>query len=85
MNRSILHGAPPRGPAGYQPRYCNQDARANLAVQPATTLAKVTLKKAAVKVVRPSGTPAPSPTPAASAPGPVKSTPRVQDGYATSV
>lgn len=55
----MLHGGPPRGPSGGQPAsgspsgYSSQDARGNLAVQPAASPAKINLKKAAVKKVVP--------------------------------
>ena len=98
MDRSSLHGAPPRGPTGGPPRHRMQDARANLAVQPATPPAKISMKKAAVKVVRPSGNPVPAPAPTpTSAPspvpapapatptaGPVKSAFKAEEGYGTS-
>ncbi|KAH4893303.1 hypothetical protein HBI49_127190 [Parastagonospora nodorum] len=60
MNRGPLHGAPPvrgqapppRGPVRGAPvAYGNQDARGNLAVQPAAVLSAFKFKKAAVKVV----------------------------------
>lgn len=59
MNRSSLHGAPvrsqvpsPRGPTrGLQSAYGNQDARGNLAVQPAANVGSLKLKKTAVKIV----------------------------------
>jgi hypothetical protein len=81
MHRSIHGSAPPRGPAGGQPRYGTQDARGNLAVPPTVAPAKVSLKKAAVKVVRPSGTPATA-TPSAA---PVKMALKLEEGYGSSV
>lgn len=48
MHRLSYSGDPSRGPA-----YGNQDARSNLAVQPAATTMKINLKKAAIKVVGP--------------------------------
>jgi hypothetical protein len=68
MDRSYLHGGPMRGNTGpannlenvrpsQDARY-SQDARGNLAVQPATIPGTLKLKKAAVKIVTPAG-PAP--------------------------
>jgi hypothetical protein len=54
MDRSALRGAhaTPRGPAGMaQSIYSNQDARSNVAVQPAANTGSVKLKKNAVKIV----------------------------------
>jgi len=69
MNRAPLHGAPVRGQApparaparGNQPAFGTQDARSNLAVQPAANAGGgLKLKKAAVKIV---GAAAPAPPP----------------------
>lgn len=63
MNRSLLHGGPPRGnagpPRGHQDARSSQDARSNLAVQPAANAGLFKLKKNAVKIVSAAG-PAPS-------------------------
>jgi hypothetical protein len=97
MNRTPLHGAPvrgqavpPRGPA--HPMlyaYENQDARGNLAVQPAANAGTFKLKKNAVKIVSapapgsPFRVPSVASTAAASspAPGPVKAKPKEVDRY----
>lgn len=78
MNRAPLHGAPvpgqqPRGSPirGAIPSFATQDARSNLAVQPAANAGSFKLKKAAVKIVG-----AVSPVPA-----PVKATPKEAEGY----
>jgi hypothetical protein len=83
MDRSVLHGAPPqgraptpRGPFGLaQSMYGSQDARGNLAIQPATNTGSFKLKKKAVKIV---GVAAPStPFPATSTVSePVKAEPK---------
>ncbi|KAH7065949.1 hypothetical protein BKA63DRAFT_167973 [Paraphoma chrysanthemicola] len=78
MNRAPLHSAPvpgqqPRGlpVRGTTPRFATQDARSNLAVQPATNAGNFKLKKAAVKIVGP----------ASPVPGPVKAKPKEAEGY----
>ncbi|KAH7067795.1 hypothetical protein FB567DRAFT_457859 [Paraphoma chrysanthemicola] len=78
MNRAPLHGAPvpgqqPRGSPirGAIPSFATQDARSNLAVQPAANAGSFKLKKAAVKIVG-----AASPVP-----GPVKAKPKEAEGY----
>ncbi|KAF2126246.1 hypothetical protein P153DRAFT_323456 [Dothidotthia symphoricarpi CBS 119687] len=48
MDRRSLHGGPPRG---LQPRLESQDARSNLAIQPATNATSFKLKKNTVKIV----------------------------------
>lgn len=63
MNRSLLHGGPLRGNAGasreHQDVRPSQDARSNLAVQPAANAGTFKLKKNAVKLVSSAG-PAPN-------------------------
>ncbi|CAO2651581.1 Nn.00g041510.m01.CDS01 [Neocucurbitaria sp. VM-36] len=89
MNRSALHGAPPRGAP--LPTWGSQDARSNLAVEPAANPGNFKLKKNAVKVVgaaspvsRASTRPAaPAPAIASSpVPGPVQSKLKEADGHA---
>jgi hypothetical protein len=73
MDRTPLRGVPatPRGPAGMaQSIYSNQDARSNVAVQPAANTGSVKLKKNAVKIV--GSLASATPFQAAPAAGPVK-------------
>ncbi|KAF2864744.1 hypothetical protein BDV95DRAFT_632715 [Massariosphaeria phaeospora] len=77
MNRSQHRPGPPRGPAAFG----NQDARSNFAVQPAAASAKISLKKPAVKMVRPAGDAAPA---TAQATQPAVPTPMPADGYVPS-
>lgn len=84
-NRSFYGGGPQRGlPGMYPPSslagYGPQDTRNNLAVQPAANSPGISLKKAAVKVIRPAGASPMSP-PATSSAAPVKSASKVEDRY----
>lgn len=77
MHHPGSHSLPSAGPAstcGYGP----QDGRSNLAVQPAAPAARISLKKAAVKIVRPTSTMS---TPAVRVAAPVVAPTRVEDGY----
>ncbi|KAF1847468.1 uncharacterized protein K460DRAFT_275532 [Cucurbitaria berberidis CBS 394.84] len=75
MNRSLLHGAPPRGAP--QSAWSGQDARSSLAIQPAANAGNFKLKKNAVKIVG-----AASPRPAVPMPEPVKAKAKETDAHA---
>ncbi|KAI8942129.1 hypothetical protein NX059_000220 [Plenodomus lindquistii] len=80
----------PQAFANAPPLWGSQDARSNLAVQPAADAGTLKLKKKAVKIVGvaaplpTTSQPTPAPTPAPSpAPGPVMGTPKETESYAS--